>query len=62
MSHALATVRHDGRRPSVTPGTQYGRNNEPRSGDRFIAWGVSPRVGGVNKSRSPEGATDNEVP
>ena len=23
MSHALATVRHDGRRPSVTPGTRY---------------------------------------
>ena len=22
MSHALATVRHDGRRPSVTPGVQ----------------------------------------
>ena len=26
MSHALATVRHDGRRPSVTPGTRSGKN------------------------------------
>ena len=34
MSHALATVRHDGRRPSVTPGTWYGKNTQPRSGDR----------------------------
>jgi len=24
MSHALATVRHDGRRPSVTPGNTRG--------------------------------------
>jgi hypothetical protein len=24
MSHALATVRHDGRRPSVTPGKRQG--------------------------------------
>jgi hypothetical protein len=34
MSHALATVRHDGRRPSVTPGITCGNTREPRSGDR----------------------------
>jgi hypothetical protein len=45
MSHALVTVRHDGRRLSVTPGTRRQKIDEPRSGDRFIAWGVSPRTG-----------------
>ena len=30
MSHALATVRHDGRRPSVTPGSRYGKNKISR--------------------------------
>ena len=34
MSHALATVRHDGRRPSVTPGSGQRKNDKPRSGDR----------------------------
>ena len=34
MSHALATVRHDGRRPSVTPGIRCGKKFKPRSGDR----------------------------
>ena len=34
MSHALATVRHDGRRPSVTPGMVVEIFNKPRSGDR----------------------------
>jgi len=34
MSHALATVRHDGRRPSVTPGSGQRKDEKPRSGDR----------------------------
>ena len=34
MSHALATVRHDGRRPSVTPGLTVEKSKKPRSGDR----------------------------
>ena len=36
MSHALATVRHDGRRPSVTPGTGYHNTwKPPKGGDRL---------------------------
>ncbi len=30
MSHALATVRHDGRRPSVTPGPRSGKRPTSR--------------------------------
>ena len=30
MSHALATVRHDGRRPSVTPGIRHEKNSLSR--------------------------------
>ena len=30
MSHALATVRHDGRRPSVTPGTGAEKSRRSR--------------------------------
>ena len=41
MSHALATVRHDGRRPSVTPGTRSGENFTSREaatdGSRVMA-------------------------
>ena len=36
MSHALATVRHDGRRPSVTPGKRVPSSVEPGTGDRSI--------------------------
>ncbi len=35
MSHALATVRHDGRRPSVTPGYEVFSENQPWRGDRL---------------------------
>ena len=31
---------------------------EPRSGDRNLAWGVSPRNQDVKKGTSPEGATE----
>ena len=44
MSHVLATVRHDGRRPSVTPGAGGISGLEPRRGGRILAWGVSPRI------------------
>ena len=44
MSHALATVRHDGRRPSVTPGLTVEKSKKPRSGDRLlVAKGCSLR-------------------
>jgi len=35
MSHALAAVRHDGRRPSVTPGYERFYGNKPWRGDRL---------------------------
>ena len=36
MSHALATVRHDGRRPSVTPGSgHHNIQKPPKGGDRL---------------------------
>ena len=39
MSHALATVRHDGRRPSVTPGTRrHNTQKPPNGGDRLRLW------------------------
>jgi hypothetical protein len=37
MSHALVAVRHDGRRPSVTPGLKVEKSKKPRSGDRQLA-------------------------
>jgi len=44
MSHALVTVRHDGRRPSVTPGSGQRKNDKPRSGDRqSVVKGCSSR-------------------
>ena len=33
---------------------------EPRSGDIFIAWGVSPRKHTNQKGSNPEGVTDNQ--
>jgi hypothetical protein len=57
MSDALVTVRHDGRRPSVTPGTRRQKIDEPRSGDRFIAWGVSPRTGNAQPREPWRGDT-----
>ena len=38
--------------------TALGRD-EPRSGDRFIAWGVSPRFENMQIPASAEGAKDN---
>jgi hypothetical protein len=56
MSHALATVRHDGRRPSVTPGTECGKNHKPRSGERQIdddGFGCAPQTQSVAPSGLP---------
>ena len=36
FGHSLATVCHDGRRPSVTPGFRAQIDVEPRRGDRLI--------------------------
>jgi hypothetical protein len=37
MSHALATVRHDGRRPSVTPGEECQKNPGALKGRKIAA-------------------------
>jgi hypothetical protein len=41
--------------PTLTEGESVRYSSEPRSGDRFIAWGVSPRYRGSNKWKAPEG-------
>ena len=41
MSHALAMVRHDGRRPSVTPGKSAPNSVKPGTGDRSV--GLKPQ-------------------
>jgi hypothetical protein len=48
---------------SACPGEancRTGCSQEPRSGERHLAWGVSPRVQGITNNPSPGGATERE--
>jgi hypothetical protein len=52
IGHSLVTVRHDGRRPSVAPGTGQSKNKKPRRGDRFSHRTVQARL--VSEGRTTE--------
>ena len=59
MSHALVAVRHNGRRPSVTPGKRASQSIKRRRRDRSIAWGASPKgltPQAVRGSKTPVGS------
>ena len=48
--------------PQETPVIPRDGSNQPRSGDTFIAWGVSPRNTIRKKTNSRGAATDNQRP
>ena len=57
MSHALATVRHDGRRPSVTPGTpcrKKSTSREAATDNRKIMAAVHAAASICRPFRAPE--------
>jgi hypothetical protein len=56
MSHALATVRHDGRRPSVTPGTRWEKttSREAATDNRKMMAAAHAAAAICRPSRAPE--------